>query len=273
MRVATFWLVQLDFCSGPEIPEFEVAHLSGTNARGFPDMTVESDQGRIWHHFQNEAADSFLGAAPRLDTLAKTIAKLSRKAGWSCPSVLNIGIGNGYFEGAMQRQGGDVYSLDPDAEAVERLRKKNVHAQTGRIDAIPYPDGKFHAVVVSEVLEHLSDSDRDRGLDEIRRVLKPLGYVVGTVPYDEDLSANECVCPSCSHVFHRWGHTTSFRQQEIRDLLHDRFDIVFVRRTAFVPFRGRTLIGKLRGVIRLLVAKAGHHVAQPSLFFVAQRRD
>ena len=233
----------------------------------------DRDQRRIWHYFQNERPESFEGAAPRLDAVAKVVARLARKQGWNRPAVLNIGIGNGYFEESIQRRGGISYSLDPDAGTVERLRQRNLNAEVGRIDAIPFASGMFNAVVVSEVLEHLEDSERRLGLREIVRVLKPSGFIVGTLPHDEDLSMGMCVCPQCGHYFHRWGHTTSFTRESIRSLLSLHFDVIFVARTAFVRLRNRPLLGKLSGMVRSLLAKAGYQFAEPRIFFAARVRD
>lgn len=48
-------------------------------------------------------------------------------------------------------------------------------------EAIPVPDGHFDGVMMSEVLEHLSDPGRV--LCEVRRVLAPGGRVVATMPF------------------------------------------------------------------------------------------
>ncbi len=53
------------------------------------------------------------------------------------------------------------------------------------LECLTFPDGVFDAVVNSDVLEHVADLDR--ALSEIRRVLKPGGYHVFTVPADPGL--------------------------------------------------------------------------------------
>jgi hypothetical protein len=48
----------------------------------------------IWEHFQNERQDSFADSRTRLNFLIRQIAKRSSGK----PSVLSIGIGNGYVD-------------------------------------------------------------------------------------------------------------------------------------------------------------------------------
>lgn len=51
-------------------------------------------------------------------------------------------------------------------------------------DGLPFPDEMFDAVIVSEVLEHLADDVR--ALRDIRRVLKPSGKLLISIPYYND---------------------------------------------------------------------------------------
>ncbi len=44
-----------------------------------------------------------------------------------------------------------------------------------------------------------------------------------------------------------------------------------IRRTAFVPFRTRPLRGKVKSLIRLIMARCGAMIAMPSLFFLVRR--
>ena len=53
------------------------------------------------------------------------------------------------------------------------------------LECLTFPDGAFDVVVNSDVLEHVADLDK--ALSEVRRVLKPGGYHVFTVPADEGL--------------------------------------------------------------------------------------
>ena len=106
-------------------------------------------------------------------------------------------------------------------------------------------------MVAAEILEHLTEPHRRAGLAEIRRTLKPGGYLIGTVPCEEDLDSNIAVCPHCRQVFHRWGHTTSFDLASLRGELAPYFGDISCRRTAFVEFQNRSFAGKLKGLARL----------------------
>ncbi len=232
-------------------------------------MNGEFDQERIWSHLQSQAAQNIFRAShARHAVLVRTIRRLGAvpKA-----AVLNIGVGDGNFERQTLRSGWTSYSLDPDADAIARLNETGVEAKTGSIDSIPFPDGQFDFVVASEVLEHLSAQQRAAGLREIQRTLKPGGYLLGTVPYREDLDLNVAVCPKCSHVFHRWGHATAFDLPQLRSELEPVFAVQSCRRTAFVEFRGRPLVGKIKSAVRLVLAQCGAAIAAPNILFVCRK--
>ncbi len=233
-------------------------------------MNDEPSQQRIWSHFQNQGSEAvFRASHPRHAALVRKIRRLGAA---SKAAVLNIGVGDGNFERQALQRGWATYALDPDTEAIARLSGAGVQAQAGFIDSIPFNDAQFDFVVASEVLEHLTSHERDAGLREIRRTLKPGGYFLGTVPYREDLDLNVVVCPKCAHVFHRWGHTTAFDLPAMRAELAALFAVQSCRRTAFVEFRGRSLGGKFKSALRLMLARCGAAIAVPNIFFVCRKQ-
>ena len=231
-------------------------------------MTDETLHDPIWSYFQNEARSVFDGSHARLDYLVRAAGRLVCTPR---PTLLNIGIGDGHLERTAHERGWLVHALDPSPESVAALVGSGIAAQTGRIEAMPFADGQFDCVVASEVFEHLTDSQRARGLEEIRRVLKPLGYLVGTVPYREVLESNLAICPKCRQVFHRWGHTASFDLAKMRGELVPHFGQITCRRTAFVQFAGRSVGGKIKSLARLVLGKFGASIAVPNILFTARK--
>lgn len=230
----------------------------------------DHSQEKIWSHFQNADLESFAAARPRLEYLVSVIA---RRVKTSPTRVLNIGVGSGHFEQTARARGWEVHSLDPDLVAIERLSAEGIIGHVGYIEQMQLADRHFDAVVASEVLEHLSDTQRSAGLQEIARVLKPSGWFLGTVPYEENLKAGDVVCPCCGALFHRWGHQQSFTRESLQSELQPHFIVREIRRTAFVSFRDRGPLGKLKSLARLLLARAGQMIAVPSLYWAAQARE
>jgi SAM-dependent methyltransferase len=227
------------------------------------------NQDPLWRHFQNNAAEIFRGADARLRHLASLAA---RRAPGGC--VLNVGIGAGQFERYGIERGLIVSSLDPDDDAVRALRESlslGDRARTGRIEAIPFDDHSFDVVVASEVLEHLEDSELEPALDEVRRVLKPGGCFLGSVPAREDLELSQTVCPHCGVKFHRWGHRRSFDEKSIATLLNTRFSgVVCVSR----PFSAGRLLnwkGRLIWALKRSLWLLGIHGENENLVFEADR--
>jgi ubiquinone/menaquinone biosynthesis C-methylase UbiE len=102
-------------------------------------------------------------------------------------SVLEIGCATGTLSlAAQQRVGvtGRVCGIDVIPGMVEVSRRKAAQAgvsaefREGSIDAIPYTDGQFDAVLCSFMIFHMSEPVRRRGIAEIHRVLKPGGRLV-----------------------------------------------------------------------------------------------
>ncbi len=186
------------------------------------------------------------------------------------PRILNIGVGNGYFEETVRQRGWKMQSLDPDKKTINRLVEKGFKAQKGVIEQIPFDDTGFDFVTASEVLEHLDDEQRHKGLQEVARVLKGGGWFLGTVPYREDLFVNRVICPKCEEVFHRWGHQKSFDAKAMRNELEPFFEDVGVRTTAFVPFRRQSVTRAIKSLVYLIRAKYGANLATTSIYFSAR---
>ena len=196
---------------------------------------------------------------------------MSRRAGSTSPDVLNIGIGDGYFEHQALARGWRIQSLDPDAEAVSRLVAAGIDAQVGLIEQLPQKSESVEFAIASEVLEHLTDDQRLAGLAEIARVLRTGGWFLGTVPYRENLADQQTACPCCGAVFHRWGHQQSFDNARIRGEFGPWFEIATLGRTAFVPWRGRGMRGAVKSLVRVALAKLGEQVAFPTLYWIARK--
>ena len=227
------------------------------------------DQTKIWDHFQShdEMGDAFINALPRYEFLAKQI-----KSGMT---ILNIGVGRGGLESILVKKRVVVYCLDPSEETIDRLRKQydlGVRAQVGFSQSMPFQDSGFDVVIMSEVLEHLTDDVLHSTLGEIRRVLKPGGFFIGTVPANERLMDNQVVCPHCGELFHRWGHVQSFTLMRLRETLSsNNFTVQRIETRAFPDWHRGGVKNFIKTSLRYVLGRAGAPIASPSLFFKARR--
>lgn len=227
------------------------------------------DQTKIWDYFQNdnEMGDAFVNALPRYEFIARQIT--------SGMSLLNIGVGRGGLEAILVKKGVVVSCLDPSESTIDRLRKQyelGERAQVGLSQAIPFPDSQFDVVVMSEVLEHLSDDILASTLAEVRRVLKVDGRFIGTVPADEILLDSRVMCPHCGEPFHRWGHLQSFSEGRLGAMLTERLHNVKVLRHFFGGTRTLNWKGRLGWGFKKLLVGLGIKGSNESFYFSARKR-
>lgn len=202
-------------------------------------------QKRIWDRVQVNriTGGEFKANSQRLDRVLSLVSKISTRD-HSDIKVLNIGIGNAYMESQFLDQGFDIYTLDPSESAIKAIQEKlpldDDHAKCGWSQENPYPDNYFDFIIMSEVVEHLSDDILDQTFKEVQRVLIDGGYLIGTVPDNEDLSRNQFTCPYCRKMSHRVGHERSFTKQSLHELLKDYFyiDKLFSFRGMYLNFAG-----------------------------------
>jgi SAM-dependent methyltransferase len=92
--------------------------------------------------------------------------------------VLDAGCGAGGASVLAARRGAQVNGLDA-AEAllaIARTRVPDADFRAGDLDALPYADGTFDAVIAADVLQYVADPVA--ALRELRRVCTPLGQIV-----------------------------------------------------------------------------------------------
>jgi SAM-dependent methyltransferase len=100
-------------------------------------------------------------------------------------SVLDIGCGDGgllsKLDGRVQR----VVGIDMDDSLLEQARRVAPGAELVHQSAeqLPFDEGQFDAVVLSDVLEHVGQELQQGVISEARRVLKPGGLLILTVPH------------------------------------------------------------------------------------------
>ena len=99
-------------------------------------------------------------------------------AGRSMADVLEVGCGPGVFAARLKALRPDVALLatDQSPRFVELTRERGVPAQVMDVQELLAPDDAYDVVVSMWMLYHVPDLDR--GLAELRRVLRPGGTLV-----------------------------------------------------------------------------------------------
>lgn len=106
--------------------------------------------------------------------------------------VLDAGCGTGGYAKALAESAGHVVALDPSAGMLRVARRKLKGEERGgrltfirgRMQAFPFADGSFDAIMFNQVLHHLETGENTdypghrRALEEAYRVLPPRGVVV-----------------------------------------------------------------------------------------------
>jgi len=100
--------------------------------------------------------------------------------------VGNRALDAGAGSGALIKRIPNAIGLD--------LVSRDARTVKGDISNMPFMSSSFDTVFATELLEDLSDQTLSKGLDEIRRVLKPGGAVIITVPCKEDLRQSMMLC-------------------------------------------------------------------------------
>jgi len=135
--------------------------------------------------------------------------------------VLEVGCNSGgllrllYSENKCYCEG-----IDISPEMVKKALEKGLNCKVAAAEKLPYPDNRFECVVISEVLEHLYNPQET--IDEIYRVLKPNGVIVGTVPHPESENSTRK-----SVEDHHW-HNTIFTQERLKALIETMFTDILI---------------------------------------------
>jgi SAM-dependent methyltransferase len=180
------------------------------------------DLDRVWDSFSDRER---LRVEATLELVGADISRL-----------LDVGAGDGRLTRCVASRTEHAVALDFSRSALTRATELKMRVQ-GSVLHLPFSDAIFDVVVATEVLEHLSETDRARAFRELARVCT--GRVLVTVPFRETLAEEMCLCARCHAVFHAYGHTRSFTE---RDLMSVEGALSIERLEAIVPIRkGRPL--------------------------------
>jgi SAM-dependent methyltransferase len=124
------------------------------------------------HHLRRRDEGDFVFVPERIPLFVEAIGRGKR--------VLDLGCRSG----ALTRhflEGNSVVGLDVDAAALEKVQALGIEPVQANVEEpLPFEGRTFDAVVAGELFEHLQFPDAL--VDEIRRVLRPGGVLVGSVP-------------------------------------------------------------------------------------------
>ena len=124
-------------------------------------------------------------------------------------AVLDVGCGTGTLAIAAKRRvgsSGAVFGVDASPPMVAKATRKSARARVdvtftnAVVEALPFPDARFDAVLSTLMLHHLPRPVRRQCFAEIRRVLKPHGQLL-VVDFGRPQERHGIL----AH-FHRHGH-------------------------------------------------------------------
>ena len=225
-------------------------------SEGFIKQFNKEEQEKFWS--QNEA--SYQGELISGITLCWARKYIGKNA-------IDVGAGSG----ALLKRFKEKYGNTKKITAID-IAPKDTEIKYGSCTNLPFENGTFDTVFCTDVIEHLSDSDVNKCLDEINRVLKINGHGVFTTNNNEKLNERIVICPECGCQFHRRGHCQIFNITTIRTLFCDKGFEVVKSKVANMGY-----LATFKGLARIFYVLRLHQLVKvdlltSDLFFVVRKK-
>lgn len=171
-------------------------------------------------HHAGEKQEFVFGGDERGSFFASVVAGPGRR-------VLDLGCRTGALT-QHYAAGNDVVGVDVDRDALARAEERlGIETVWADVEAgLPFEDASFDVVVAGEILEHLADPAT--AVAHVRRVLRPAGTFVGSVPNAFRLKSRVAYARGRYPVDWDPTHLQLFTPGALRALLAD-FDDVEIR--------------------------------------------
>ena len=184
---------------------------------------------KLWDHHQNENRNHLIQWYQRQDKLFKYLRRFLDL--WK--NILEIGFWDWYLLNTLSNAWYNVIGQDLSENNIEITKKQWNNKKIKFLlwdDSwkLCVEDSSMDWFIASEVLEHMSDEELNICIKEIYRVLKKWWHAFITFPAKENLKNNECICPKCWEVFHKWWHKQYWDDNKIK-LIFSEFKIVLTK--------------------------------------------
>ena len=177
---------------------------------------IEGQRSDVWT--EDRRSNKFFQEIIRYDRILKRLPSRSTLG----EMVADLGCGDGYLTHLIEQRGFKIVSVDISESRLEKLRKKldnrRVSLLLADLSNTALSSNQFDYVVMSEVLEHIVQFEAV--ISEVYRILKPGGFFILTVPYNEKI--RNVTCPHCFHAFNPDGHVNSFNRENLAHALDQR---------------------------------------------------
>ena len=184
--------------------------------------------------------------------------------------VLDYGCGRGHLIEHLLAQGVRCEGADFDAAAVaETTRRAAGSPNFGGATVIArlpssLDEGAYDVVFLLETIEHLIGTELADTLAEVRRVLRRGGFVIVTAPNEEDLAAQQKLCPDCGCVFHTVQHVSRWDAKHLATTLRGAgFDSIACRA---MTLRRNTVLDRMKSLADRVRVRP-----PPNLFYVGRK--
>jgi len=146
------------------------------------EFAESADTGRLRAFYEDPGTTVSSGSERARRQAGMLAAVLAQRAG--AQQIVDVGCGDGsatYLISNLNARN-TVIGVDWSATALARARARGLLVVQGGVDTagLPLPDGCADVVIMSELIEHLVDTDS--AVDEVRRVLRPGGVLLLSTP-------------------------------------------------------------------------------------------
>jgi 2-polyprenyl-3-methyl-5-hydroxy-6-metoxy-1,4-benzoquinol methylase len=150
--------------------------------------------------------------------------------------ICDFGCGKGFLIENLLAAGAEVWALDYSDASVDHVNKtfQSKGGWNGAVKAdgenLVFNDDFFDVIVCVETIEHVLDEHLGKMMLELKRILKPGGYVLFTTPCNEDIEKQMIYCPNCESIFHRMQHVRSWSEATLSNYCSEfNFQSIFVQ--------------------------------------------
>jgi 2-polyprenyl-3-methyl-5-hydroxy-6-metoxy-1,4-benzoquinol methylase len=144
----------------------------------------------------------------------RAIAALLRKPPQQV-SLLDVGCSRGYFVETAAAMGFAAEGVEPSQQLAAQARASGLAVHAGLLEEQRFPDARFDALTLFEVIEHLREPRSL--LAEMRRVLRPGGLLLLSTGNSASWTAAVLGAHwDYFHIAQNGGHVSFFRPESVR---------------------------------------------------------